>query len=259
MGYNTLLVEEVDQVLVITINRADKMNALTREVITELGEVVDRLYSEPALKGAVITGSGSKAFAAGADISEFLGLEQAEARRLAEAGHKVFDKIEEAPKPVIAAVNGYALGGGCELAMACHMRIAGETAKFGQPEVNLGIIPGYGGTQRLTQLIGKGRAFELLMTADMVNTAEAYRLGLVNKMGHNDSLVESALEMIEKISVKAPVAIASVIKAVNANFKDGVDGMRIERDEFVHCATTNDFQEGAAAFIEKRKPDFKGE
>jgi enoyl-CoA hydratase len=258
MNYQHLLVTTEDNILLITINRENKMNALCRELISELKIAVQRLYDEPALKGAIITGKGDKAFAAGADIAEFIGLDISQAKALATKGHEVFNMIENAPKPVIAAVNGFALGGGCELAMACHIRIAGETAKFGQPEVNLGIIPGYGGTQRLTQLIGKGRAFELLMTGKMINGAEAYRMGLVNQLGHNENLLQTATEMIDLIATKAPVAITKVIESVNAAFNNEINGLQFEIDAFAACAATEDFKEGASAFLEKRRANFQG-
>lgn len=259
MSYQYLKVEQRENVQIILINRPDKMNALTRALIQEIDRAIQEVYDNKELKGAVISGVGNKAFAAGADISEFMGLTPDDARALSEAGHKVFNKIEQCPKPVIAAVNGFALGGGCELAIACHMRIAGETARFGQPEVNLGIVPGYGGTQRMAHLVGKGKAFELLTTADMINGQEALRLGLVNKLGHNESLVDSAIEIIQKVSTKAPLAIAGVINAINAAYQDGVNGFQIEIDEFANCASSKDFQEGASAFLEKRKANFKGE
>ncbi len=257
MSYQHILTDTTDNILLITINRPDKMNALNRELIEELGVAINELYTNAELKGAIITGSGDKAFAAGADISEFMGLGKEDADELSRKGHAVFNAIERAPKPVVAAVNGYTLGGGCELAMACHIRIAGETARFGQPEVNLGIIPGYGGTQRMAHLVGKGRAFELLMTADMINASEAYRIGLVNKLGHNATLIETASEMIEKIAVKAPLAIERVISSINANYQDGVDGYEVEIKAFGDCASSEDFQEGASAFLEKRKPNFQ--
>lgn len=258
MAYNTLLTDVHNGIMTVTINREDKMNALNSELFGELEQVVDEVYANPEIKGVVLTGAGSKAFAAGADISEFTVLNAEGARVLAERGQNVFFKIERCPKPWIAAVNGFALGGGCELAMACHMRIAGETARFGQPEVNLGIIPGYGGTQRMTQLIGKGRAFELLMTADMINAGEAYRIGLVNKLGHNENLVETAEEILEKIATKAPLAIAKVIEASNAAWDETKDGYAVEVDKFVECTETADFKEGAAAFLEKRRANFVG-
>jgi len=258
MAYETILTEVQDGVLVITINREDKMNALNKTVFDELTLAIDELYNNAELKGAVITGKGSKAFVAGADISEFTTLDANSARKLAQRGHDLFFRIENSPKPIVAAVNGFALGGGCELAMACHIRISGETAKFGQPEVNLGIIPGYGGTQRMTQLVGKGRAFELLMTGKMINGAEAYRIGLVNQLGHNDTLVDTSVELIQLIASKAPVAIAQVIKSVNAVFEDGVNGYETEVDGFAACTLTEDFKEGASAFLEKRRANFVG-
>lgn len=258
MPYNNLLTELYEGVLVITINREDKLNALNRELLKELKEVVQQVYNDKEIKGAVLTGKGDKAFAAGADISEFTALDKVGARKMATAGHELFDMIETCPKPIIAAVNGFALGGGCELAMACHIRIAGETARFGQPEVNLGIIPGYGGTQRLTQLIGKGRAFELLMTAKMINAAEAYRIGLVNQLGHNDQLVDMASDMVKTIAGKAPLAIAHVIECVNAVWDEQEDGFEMEIEKFTDCTTTTDFKEGASAFLEKRKANFQG-
>ncbi len=258
MAYETILTEVQDNVLVITLNREDKLNALNSILLGELALAINELYDNADLVGAVITGKGSKAFAAGADIAEFTALDASGARKLAQRGHDLFFRIENSPKPVVAAVNGFALGGGCELAMACHIRISGETAKFGQPEVNLGIIPGYGGTQRMTQLVGKGRAFELLMTGKMINGAEAYRIGLVNQLGHNDTLVDTSVELIQTIAAKAPVAIAQVIKSVNAVFEDGVNGYETEVDGFVACTGTADFKEGASAFLEKRKANFTG-
>jgi len=259
MEYKYLIVEIIDGVMVITINREDKLNALNFALVEELKQAVQEIYTNPAVKGAVITGKGEKAFAAGADIAEFTALDQEKAYKMSKEGHAVFNSIEQCPKPVIAAVNGFALGGGCELAMACHIRIAGEPAKFGQPEVNLGIIPGYGGTQRLTQLIGKGRAFELLMTGKIINGSEAYRMGLVNILGHNETLVVDAMELIGTIAGKAPAAIAKVIECVNACFQHDVDGFEKESVEFAACTATVDFKEGATAFLEKRKPKFKGE
>ena len=258
MSYQYIKTEVKQNVQIILINRPDKMNALNRALINELDLAVQEVYDNDSLKGAVISGVGNKAFAAGADISEFMGLKAEDARKLAETGHAVFNKIENCPKPVIAAINGFALGGGCELAIACHMRIAGETARFGQPEVNLGIVPGYGGTQRMPQLIGKGKAFELLMTADMINGQEAKALGLVNKLGHNESLVDSGIEIILKIATKAPLAVAGVIKSINASYEDGVNGFETEIDQFAHCASSGDLQYGVTKKIKKRKANFKG-
>lgn len=258
MAYKNLLTEDLNGVLVITINREDKMNALNRELLGELKTVVELIYRDKSIKGAIITGKGTRAFAAGADIGEFTSLDQTEAKDMAQAGHDIFNAIERCPKPIIAAVNGFALGGGCELAMACHMRLAGETAKFGQPEVNLGIIPGYGGTQRLTQLVGKGRAFELLMTGNMINAAEAYRIGLVNKLGHNESLIDDASDIIELIASKAPIAIGHVVDCVNAVNDEKQDGFAMEVEKFADCTNSEDFKEGATAFLEKRRANFQG-
>jgi enoyl-CoA hydratase len=257
-SYSTLLTDLTDGILLITINREDKLNALNKNVITELGEVMDEVYTNADIKGAIITGAGPKAFVAGADISEFKGLDKGQAHILAQRGHDTFFKIERCPKPVIAAVNGFALGGGCELAMSCHIRIAAENAKFGQPEVNLGIIPGYGGTQRMVQLIGKGKALELLMTADTIDAATAHTLGLANHVVPAAELISYSRGIITKIAGKAPVAIAKVIEAVNAHFKDGVDGFEAEVKLFAECAATQDFVEGASAFLEKRKANFSG-
>ena len=257
-SYTTLLTDLTDGILLITINREDKLNALNKTLIGELDQIMDDVYSNAEIKGVILTGSGAKAFAAGADIAEFKGLSETDAIALSRRGHDTFNKIEQCPKPVIAAVNGFALGGGCELAMSCHMRIAVETAKFGQPEVNLGLIPGYGGTQRLIQLIGKGKAFELLMTADMIDAATAHTLGLANHVVPAAELIERSRTTITKIASKAPFAIAQVIAAVDAYFTDGVDGFDTEIALFAKCAATEDFVEGASAFLEKRKANFKG-
>lgn len=242
--------------LKIVINRPDKLNALNFQTIQEIGKAVSEAEKDSSVRGIVITGSGEKAFVAGADISEFANYSAAEGKKLSEAGGKVFDAIEACSKPVIAAVNGFALGGGCELAMSCHIRIASPNAKFGQPEVKLGIIPGYGGTQRFPQLIGKGKAFELLMTADMISAEDALRYGLVNYVVPQDQLIDKAKEILNKITAQSPMAIASIIRCVNANYKDGVDGFKFEIDEFGKCFGTKDFSEGVSAFLEKRKPEF---
>lgn len=258
-AYSTLLTELSEGVLLITVNREEKMNALNKTVITELDNVLDEVYNNPEIRGVIITGKGPKSFIAGADIAEFQGMDREAGMALAKRGHSVFNKIELCPKPVIAAVNGFALGGGCELAMACHIRIASENAKFGQPEVNLGIIPGYGGTQRLTQLIGKGKALELLMTADMIDATCAEKLGLVNDVVQTVELLDVSRAILKKIISKAPFAIAQVIQSVYAHFKSGIDGFDTEIDLFGKCVSTNDFKEGTSAFLEKRKADFKGE
>jgi enoyl-CoA hydratase len=258
-SFETLLTELTNGILIVTLNREDKLNALNKAVIGEISEVMDEVYANPEIKGVIITGKGSKAFAAGADIAEFKGLDEAQGKALAKRGHDTFNKIEMCPKPVIAAVNGFALGGGCELSMACHIRIASENAKFGQPEVNLGLIPGYGGTQRLVQLIGKGKALEMLMTADMIDAHSALKLGLVNDVVQTVELLDHCKAMITKIASKAPLAIAQVIHAVYAHFKDGLDGFDTEIALFGKCVTTEDFVEGTAAFLEKRKASFKGQ
>jgi enoyl-CoA hydratase len=258
MTYQNILTEQRGKVLIITLNRPEKMNALSQGLLSDLRHAVNSAIADATVAGVVITGSGEKAFVAGADISEFQGLGAAEGRRLAANGQQIFNMIEQSPKPFIAAVNGFALGGGCELAMACHMRVATPSARFGQPEVNLGLIPGYGGTQRLVQLIGKGKAIELLMTADLMNADDALRLGLVNHVVEKDSLLAKCEEILNKVATKAPVAIAKVIACVNALYTDGVDGLEFEMDLFGECCATEDFVEGASAFMQKRKAEFKG-
>lgn len=245
--------------LVITVNRPDKLNALNKTVIEELGIAIEDAYNNAEIRSVIITGSGPKAFVAGADISEFAALDGSGGKAMAEKGQKkVFDKIEHCPKPVIAAVNGFALGGGCELAMACHFRIASDNAKFGQPEVNLGLIPGYGGTQRLTRLIGKGRAMEMIMTGNMIDASTALQYGLVNYVVPQEELMNKALSIAELINTKAPLAIAGCIKAVNAAFDKNQNGYQTEINIFGELFDTADAKEGAAAFLEKRQPVFKG-
>lgn len=256
--YATLLTDLTSGILIITINREEKLNALNKNVIDDLSDVIDEVYNNADIRGVIITGKGSKSFVAGADISEFRGMTEEQGMKLAKRGHEVFDKIEMCPKPIIAAVNGFALGGGCELAMACHLRIASENAKFGQPEVKLGIIPGYGGTQRLTQLIGKGKALELLMTADTIDATCAEKLGLVNDVVQTVELLETCRALITKITSMAPFAITQVINSVYAHFKDGIDGFDTEIELFGKCVATKDFEEGTSAFLEKRKASFKG-
>lgn len=257
--YQTILTDLQDGIMTITINRPDKLNALNKDVIAELGKALDDVYNNAEIKSVIFTGAGEKSFVAGADISEFTTLDAKGGAEFARKGQQnVFDKIENCPKPVVAAVNGFALGGGCELAMACHFRIASENAKFGQPEVNLGLIPGYGGTQRLTQLIGKGKAMELMMTADMIGADEAKSLGLVNHVLPLAELQGKAREILQKIQTKAPVAVAKVIACVNDAAKGDADGFNKEITRFGECFETEDVKEGTTAFLEKRKAAFKG-
>jgi enoyl-CoA hydratase len=257
MSYQTLLTSLEGGIFVITINRPDKLNALNKAVIEELSAVVDEVYSNSAIKCAVITGKGPKAFVAGADISEFLSMSANDGEALATKGQEtVFNKIERSPKPIIAAVNGFALGGGCELAMSCHFRLASENAKFGQPEINLGLIPGYGGTQRLVQLIGKGKAMELMMTAAMIDANEAKQLGLVNYVTTADELLPKAKELLAVIMTKGPNAVGKVINAVNAYFDHTQNGFDAEVKLFGECFGTEEMKEGVSAFLEKRKAEF---
>lgn len=257
--YNTIITHLENGTLLITINRPDKMNALNKDVIQDLGKAMEEVYNNKDIKSAIITGAGEKAFVAGADISEFLALGAEGGAALATVGRNlVFDKIAYCPKPVIAAVNGFSLGGGCELAMACHFRVASVNAKFGQPEVNLGLIPGYGGTQRLTRLIGHGKAMELLMTADMIGAEEAKTLGLVNHVVAADELLNKAKEILQKIHTKAPIAIANIIACVNECSDGNHHSFDNEIVRFGECFETEDMKEGTKAFLEKRKPVFKG-
>lgn len=258
MTYETLLTIIDNGVFTITINRPDKLNALNKKTIEEIGEAIKLAESTTEIKAIIITGAGPKSFVAGADIAEFVGLSVEQGKALAKSGQEVFKQIENCSKPVIAAVNGFALGGGCELSMACHLRIASDNAKFGQPEVNLGLIAGYGGTQRLIQYIGKTKATELHMTADMISADQALNLGLVNYVVPQDQLLSKCTELIEKIKSKSPKAITGVINSVNAYFADGVDGFTAEVVEFGKCFATDDFKEGTTAFLEKRKANFTG-
>lgn len=259
MQYDNLLITDTNGILLVTINRPQALNALNDSTFRDLDKFFGKdAPNRPDIKGVIITGSGEKAFAAGADITEFMSLDVASASQLSKRGQDVFFRIERFAKPVIAAVNGFALGGGCELAMACHLRIAGERAKFGQPEVNLGIIPGYGGSQRLIQYIGKTKALELLLTCDMLNAEEALRLGLVNHVVPTGQEVAKATEILEKIATKGPIAIQKVIETVNAHFVHDQFGFDAEVAAFGEMAGTADFKEGASAFLEKRKANFTG-
>jgi enoyl-CoA hydratase len=254
---NSIQLTHFDHYSLLTIIRGKSLNALNAEVFQEIDSVISSPFPA-STRLLVVTGEGEKAFAAGADIAEFKGMTVEEGKALAKKGHKVFNKIETSPKPIIAAVNGFALGGGCELAMACHIRIASENAKFGQPEVNLGLIPGYGGTQRMVQLIGKGKAIELLMTGDIIDAVEAQKLGLSNQVVQTVELLDICKGILKKISTKSPYAISKVIESVYAHFKDGMDGFDTEIELFGQCVGTEDFVEGTSAFIEKRKAKFTG-
>jgi enoyl-CoA hydratase len=256
--YSAITTSIENAIMLITINRPDKLNALNKTVLDELHAAVDEIYNNSAIKSAIIIGAGAKAFVAGADISEFQGLKHSEGMALAQKGQDIFQKIEDSPKPIIAAVNGFALGGGCELAMACHFRIAADNAKFGQPEVNLGLIPGYGGTQRLTQLIGKGRAIEFMITGNMLDAATALQYGLVNYVVPQEELLNKAKSILELVNTKAPLAVGRCIKAANAVFNHTKDGFAEEVKLFGECFATEDMVEGTSAFLEKRKPNFQG-
>jgi len=256
--YQTLLTSIENNVLTITINRPEKLNALNRNVFTDLDKALSDIETNPGIKSAIITGAGTKAFVAGADISEFSDYSKEQAMAMSKRGQDIFAKIERCNKPIIAAVNGFALGGGCELSMACHFRIASENAKFGQPEVNLGLIPGYGGTQRLVQLIGKGRALEHLMSGNMIDAHEAKQFGLVNHVTGADNLLEQAKFILSVINSKAPLAVAACIKAANAVYDETKNGFDLEIEEFGNCFATKDMKEGVSAFLEKRKAKFNG-
>ena len=257
MSYQTLLTSLENGIFTITINRPDKLNALNKDVITDLSNAMDEVYNNAEIKSVIITGAGPKSFVAGADISEFTSLSDEQGAALAKKGQDVFDKIEASTKPVIAAVNGFALGGGCELALSCHFIIASENAKFGQPEINLGLIPGYGGTQRLTQILGRNRAMQLLMTGDMFSAKDAEQYGMVNEVVAQDKLLERCKEILQVIHSKAPLAIVKVIECVN-HFDHTQDGYDFEIKKFGECFATEDKNEGTSAFLEKRKANFKG-
>ncbi|ANH82942.1 enoyl-CoA hydratase [Niabella ginsenosidivorans] len=258
MNYETLLTSVEDAILTIKINRPDKLNALNKIMLRELETALSELNRNTEIKAAMITGSGDKAFIAGADISEFSSLDAAGGELLSKNGQRLFSKIETSVKPIIAAVNGFALGGGCELAMACHFRIASENAKFGQPEVNLGLLPGYGGTQRLTQLIGKGRALELLLTGNMIDAVTAFNYGLVNHVVPQPELLIKAKSILSLINTKAPLAVAGCIEAANLAYAPDGEGYKSEAALFGNLIATEDAKEGISAFLEKRKASFKG-
>lgn len=254
-----VLVERHDHVAVLTLNRPDKLNALNAEVLSSLELILSDLKADDSVRSVVITGSGPKAFAAGADISELHEQDAVRGRLFAERGQRVFNAIERFGKPVIAAVNGFALGGGCELAMACHIRFASTTARFGQPEINLGIIPGYGGTQRLARLVGQAKALELILSGDMVNAEEAHRLGLVNRLYDPESLMTQAQSFASALAGKAPLALYACLEAVQAaEDLSGLEGMYAEASIFGRTCGTEDFKEGTRAFLEKRTAEFAG-
>jgi enoyl-CoA hydratase len=259
MPYNTLSFDVRDRVATVTVNRPDKLNALNDATIAELGAAFGEVASRDDVAGVIVTGAGTRAFVAGADIAELATQGAFDGRARARLGQMVFARIEQSAKPVIAAVNGFALGGGCELALACHIRIASESAKFALPEVKLGIGPGYGGTQRLPRLVGKGRALQLILTGEMIDAAEAYRIGLVNKVTAPDELLAAAEAMLRQILAQGPVAVALCIEAVNRGL-DGTldDGLMIEANHFGLLASTGDMREGMAAFLEKRPAKFTG-
>lgn len=258
--FKNILTEDKNGVLYLTINREDKLNALNFATLEELKAIFEQVADDRSIKAVILTGSGEKAFVAGADISEIATLNEVNARKFAENGQEIFAMIENCHKPVIAVTNGFTLGGGCELAMACHIRIASANAKFGQPEVNLGIIPGYGGTQRLTHLIGRGKANELMMTGDMIGAEEARQLGLVNHvLPTKAEALGKAEEIIAQIMSKAPLAIGMIVDCVNAAFLPDENGYQTEANSFARCVKSGDYKEGTTAFLEKRKPIFKGE
>ncbi|MCF6243082.1 MAG: enoyl-CoA hydratase-related protein [Bacteroidales bacterium] len=258
MEYKNLLVELENGILTITLNRPKQLNALNIETFNEINRVLKFADETNEVKAILFTGSGEKAFIAGADIKEFSNFSVKQAKQLSKNGHRTFRKIEKFKKPILAAVNGFALGGGLELAMACHFRIASDNAKFGQPEVNLGLIPGYAGTQRLPMLIGKGNAMELLMTGDMIDAQRAKELGLVNSVTTQEELIPTAKKILKKIMSKSPLAINGIIKTVNAFYNKNKNGFKTEVDVFGESFGTDDFKEGVSAFMEKRKPEFKG-
>ncbi|MCG8882416.1 enoyl-CoA hydratase [Tenacibaculum finnmarkense] len=260
MDFENILVKTTNGLATIIINRPKKLNALNSVTINELSTAFENLEDDTSVKTIIITGSGEKAFVAGADISEFANFTTEEGERLAKFGQEsLFDLVENLSTPVIAVINGFALGGGLELAMACHFRIASDTAKMGLPEVSLGVIPGYGGTQRLPQLVGKGKAMELIMTAAMISAEQAKNWGLVNYVVPQEELLPLAEKLAGKIMRNSSVAISAAIRAVNDNFKDGINGYETEIAEFGDSFSTADFKEGTTAFLEKRKPNFPGE
>ena len=259
MAYTTLLFDVAGGIARVTVNRPDKLNALNATVFTELADAIGRIASDDAIRGVIVTGAGAKAFVAGADIGEIGGQGALDGKARALRGQRIFRRLERCGKPVIAAVNGFALGGGCELAMACHLRVAAENAKFGQPEVKLGIGPGYGGTVRLPRLVGQGRALELLLTGGMIDAQEAWRIGLVNRVVPADRLIEECQAMLRAILDNGPLAVRACLESVDAGFGLPLDdALQLEANLFGLLSGTADMREGTAAFLEKRKADFRG-
>lgn len=257
MSFENILINQQEKIAVITINRPDQLNALNKQTINELHDGFKQLDNDPNVKCIVVTGSGNKAFVAGADIKEFSNFSIEDGKKLSQEGQdKLFNFVESLSTPVIAAVNGFALGGGLELAMACHMRVVSDNAKLGLPEVTLGVIPGYGGTQRLAHLVGKGKAMEMILSAHMITAKEALSMGLANYVVPVSELLKTALTLALRIVPNSSTAMAAGISAVNAGYQHGVNGFEIEIEEFGKCFGTDDFKEGTAAFIEKRKPQF---
>ncbi|WP_313189798.1 enoyl-CoA hydratase-related protein [Sphingobacterium sp.] len=256
MSYQNITLEIKNRTALITINRESKLNALNRDTIAELKDAVNQAETDESVKGLILTGAGQKAFVAGADIQEFLGKSKEEAQAMSQFGHELMNKIANLSKPVIAAINGFALGGGLELALCCHIRIAAASAKMGLPEVSLGLIPGYGGTQRLTDLVGKGKALEMILTGDMVDAQDAYQWGVVNKVVELYELEETAQNILNKIYSRSASAVSAAILAVNASLDRNVDGYGLEIRTFAECFVSGDLGEGLSAFTEKRKPRF---
>ncbi len=258
MEYKNILIETSENIAVLTVNRPDQLNALNTETIAELSSAFKALEVDYNVKAIIVTGSGTKAFIAGADIKEFYQFNSEQGKKLSAMGHKtLFNLVENLRKPVIGAINGFALGGGLELAMSCHFRLASDNAKLGLPEVTLGVIPGYGGTQRLAQLVGKGRAMEMVLSAKMISAEEALISGLVNYITTPEDLLTACKKIALKIVKNSPLAMAGAIRAINAGYKDGINGYETEIEEFGKCFESKDFKEGTTAFLEKRKPQFK--
>lgn len=258
MNYQHLVFSVEDRIATLQIHRPDKMNALNRELLDELAHAVQQVQSDPGIRAALLTGSGEKAFAAGADIAEFSAFRASEGGALAEKGQRIFQMIENCPKPFLAAVNGYALGGGCELAMACHIRWASDQARFGQPEISLGLIPGYGGTQRLTALVGKAKALELMLSGSMMDAGEALSFGLVSKVLPLAELLPAARALLKTIAEKSPLAVERILNCVRVHEQQPADGFAAEAEAFGDCFDTEDAREGIQAFLQKRQPQFRG-